>query len=324
MYDLLILFRMDANSRSSTIGRGKNKRFWKKAEEEALIDCLLDLSADRQWKGDGGFKNGYLNRLEEKLNTKFPGCDLKAMPHIESKLKWFKDKYAVVSEMVNKTSGFQWNDQTKMIQCEKQAYDDFCKNHPKAGGLWRTPFPYLDKLDIIFGIDRANGIASELPEDSINNLEDIVNLSNDNSDDDSLPQPPAAKKIKKEKTSKGTEKKKSAQIIDLTSNHMASEFTGFMKGMSSHLSTIANAMSSIENRESEVVKQKKNLLPEIASLPGITKAEAIRAACLFSSNPSQMDVYFSSPDDDWKKEVVLDLIHRNDPARRDVPSDHDD
>ncbi|KAL1823642.1 hypothetical protein ACET3Z_010420 [Daucus carota] len=158
---------MDANSQISTIGSGRNKRFWKKEEEEALIDCLMDLSADRQWKGEGVFKNGYLSHLE-------------------------------------------WDDQTKMIQCEKQAYDDFCKNHPKAGGLWRTPFPYLDKLDIIFGLDRANGTASELPEDSINNLEDIVNLANDESDDESPPQPPVAKKIKKEKkekTPKRTEKK---------------------------------------------------------------------------------------------------------------------
>ncbi|KAK1391808.1 hypothetical protein POM88_010864 [Heracleum sosnowskyi] len=267
------------------------------------------MSVDRQWKGEGGFKNGYLNHLEVQMNNKFPNCGLKALPHIDSKVKWFKDKYVVVSEMVNKTSGFQWDDKTKMIQCEKQAFDDFVKNHPKAGGLWRTPFPYLEKLDNVFGVDRANGIASELPEDSINNLEEIVNLANDNSDDDGLPQPPAAKKIKKEKTPKSTEKKKSPQILDLTSNQMATEFTGFMKGMSSHLETIANAMSSTQNREIEVVEQKKRLLSEIASLPGMTKAEAIRAACLFTSNPSQMDVFFSSPDDDWKKEVVFDLIH---------------
>lgn len=105
---------------------------------------------------------------------------------------------------------------------------------------------------------------------------------------------------------------------------MTSEFTGFMKGMSSHMATIANSMSSTENRETKVAEQKKKLHSQIASLPGITKAEAIRAACLFSSNPSQMEVFFSSPDDDWKKEVVLDLIHRNDPLRRDEPLNHDD
>ncbi|XP_074366131.1 uncharacterized protein LOC141707061 [Apium graveolens] len=179
-----MFIRMDTNSQTSTVilGRGKNKRFWKKEEEEALIDCLLEMSVDRQWKGEGGFKNGYLNHLEALLNNKFPNYGLKAFPHIDSKVKWFKDKYAVVSEMVNKTSGFQWDDKTKMIQCEKQAFDYFLKNHPKAGGLLRTPFPYLDKLDHVFGIDRANGMSSELPEDSIKNLEEIVNLDNDKSE----------------------------------------------------------------------------------------------------------------------------------------------
>lgn len=118
---------MDANNQGLIGGRGKNKRFWKKEEEEALIDCLLELSGDQQWKGEGGFKNGYLNQLELMLNTKFPGSRLKVVPHIESKSKWFKDKYAVVFEMLNKTSGFQWDDQTKTIKCERQAYDDFCK-----------------------------------------------------------------------------------------------------------------------------------------------------------------------------------------------------
>ncbi|KAK9688648.1 hypothetical protein RND81_09G000800 [Saponaria officinalis] len=287
---------MDANSQSSFGGRGKNKRFWKKEEEEALIDCLLVLSADPQWKGEGVFKNGYSSQLEQMLNTKFP------------------DKYAIVSELVNKTSGFQWDDQSKMIKCERQAYEDFCKTHPKAGGLWMTLFLYLDKLDEVFGVDRATGISSELPDDSITNLEnETIDLDNDNSDDDNVyvyqsplsfptddqPQPPPTKKMKKEKTPKGSEKKRSAKFADLTTLDQMTT------------ATIANAMSTTQEREMEVVEHKKMLLFEIASLPGITQAEAIRAARLFSSNPSQMDVLFSSPNDDWKKEVVLDMLSRN-------------
>lgn len=185
----------------------------------------------------------------------------------------------------------------------------FLQNHPKAGELWRTPFPFLDKLAQLFGVDRTNEILSELPDDFIKNF---VNRANDNNDDN-VPQPPAAKIIKKEKTPKGIEKKKSPQALDLTSNHMAIEFTGFMKGMSNHLATIANAMSCTENRETDIATQKKKLLSQIASLSSITKAEAIWATCLFSSNPIQVKVFFSSPDDHWKKEVVLDLIHHNEP-----------
>lgn len=41
MYDFLILFIMDPNSHSSTLGRRKDD------EEEVLINCLLDMSTER-------------------------------------------------------------------------------------------------------------------------------------------------------------------------------------------------------------------------------------------------------------------------------------
>ena len=122
-----LCIRMEDSSQSSLTGRGKNKRFWKREEEEALIDGLLELKANPEWKAEGGFKNGYMLVLEKMFHEKFPACGLKAVPHIESKVKWFKDKYAVVNEMIIRTSGFKWDDEKKMIQCERQAYDDFCK-----------------------------------------------------------------------------------------------------------------------------------------------------------------------------------------------------
>jgi len=180
--------RMDV-SQGSQIGKGKNKRFWTKEEEWALINGLLELSVDPQWKVEGNFKSGYLVKLEEMMNTKCPGSGLKAYPHIDSKTKWFRDKYNVLVELINgllelsadpqwkvegnfksgylvkleemlnakcpgsglkayphidsktkwfrdkynvlvemfRTSGFTWDDTTKMIKCERQSYDDFCK-----------------------------------------------------------------------------------------------------------------------------------------------------------------------------------------------------
>ncbi|XP_074352304.1 uncharacterized protein LOC141691464 [Apium graveolens] len=47
---------------------------------------------------------------------------------------------------------------------------------------------------------------------------------------------------------------------------MASEFTGFMKDMSSHLEAIAKLMNATQERKIEVVEKKKKLLTEIASL----------------------------------------------------------
>lgn len=59
----------------------------KEEEEEALVDALLELSVDPLWKGEGGFKNGFMIQLECMLNAKFPGCGFRVMPHIDSKIK---------------------------------------------------------------------------------------------------------------------------------------------------------------------------------------------------------------------------------------------
>uniref|UniRef100_A0A803LSU4 Uncharacterized protein n=1 Tax=Chenopodium quinoa TaxID=63459 RepID=A0A803LSU4_CHEQI len=184
----------------------------------------------------------------------------------------------------------------------------------------------INQLDDIFGVDRANGLATELPEDSIHNLEkDVVHLGND-SDNEELydtlspglatdytqPQAPPAKRMKKEKTPKTNEKKRATRFENLSSiDNMAVGFPGYMKDMNNHLATIASAMSTTQEREQEIVEQKRRLLSEIGGLPRITQAEVIRAVSLFSSNPSQMEIFYSSPNDEWKKEVVLDLLSHN-------------
>ncbi|KAL2904700.1 ATP-dependent RNA helicase mak5 [Bienertia sinuspersici] len=99
-------------------GRVKNKRSWIKAEDNVLIDGLLEMSNDLSWKADGNFKSRFRNKLEEKLNEKFLGCGLKTNPHIDLKINWFKDKYNVLTDMF-RTSGFSWNEEKKMILCER-------------------------------------------------------------------------------------------------------------------------------------------------------------------------------------------------------------
>lgn len=107
-------------------GRGKNKRAWKDIEDDVLVQCLQELSTDPQWKGENGFRNGYFNKLEKMIEEKLPGCGLKANPHIESRVKYFKQKYSAISEILSKT-GIAWDDQKKIISCEKKWYDDWCK-----------------------------------------------------------------------------------------------------------------------------------------------------------------------------------------------------
>ena len=89
------VLKMEGSSR----GRGKNKRYWTYEEDFMLIKYLHQLSVDPKWKGDSGFKNGYMNRLEDLINNELPNYVLKAFPHIESRIKHWSEKYSAMIEM---------------------------------------------------------------------------------------------------------------------------------------------------------------------------------------------------------------------------------
>ncbi|KAL9230846.1 hypothetical protein vseg_006142 [Gypsophila vaccaria] len=96
-------------------GRGKNNRFWTKEEDNALvIMALSDLNADPHWKCENGFRNGYMVRLEEIISKDVAGCGLKALPHIDSRLKTLVTKFRAIVQMLD-TSGFKWDDERQMI-----------------------------------------------------------------------------------------------------------------------------------------------------------------------------------------------------------------
>ncbi|XP_074278579.1 uncharacterized protein LOC141602172 [Silene latifolia] len=301
-------------------GRGKNKRSWTKLEEEHLIDGLLELNSDPQWKADGSFKNGFKNKLEDMMNKKFPGCGLKANPHIESKIKWFKDKYNALTEMF-RTSGFSWDDEKHMIKCERQSYDDFCRQNKNAHGLWNVSFPHFDKLAIIYGPGQATGTYSETFAEAVENQQnEPIDLSKDESDEDDLiddneslyrptqssPSEPTSKKaktlkIQTENTKQKTKKRKMPDVVDLTTSFkdMSSNLSDFMSGMNVHMSTIANALSTTQQhehaimvREQELENQKKNLVNELLGMQGLTRYEALLASKKLASSPSDLSLSF--------------------------------
>ena len=55
--------------------------------------------------------------MEKSLELLCPNSNLKAYPHIESKLKKWKQNFSIVYDMKN-TSGFAWNDAKKCIEVD--------------------------------------------------------------------------------------------------------------------------------------------------------------------------------------------------------------
>ncbi|KAJ8425745.1 hypothetical protein Cgig2_007601 [Carnegiea gigantea] len=161
------------------------------------------------------------------LNEKIPSCGLKAYPHIDSNTKWSVDKYNVITEML-RTSDFSWYDIPKMINCERQQHEDFCKM-PKDSEecLFATLMNWTRFLDK----DEENDDEEEEGE-SVQLIQ---------------PSPNILKKPRKEPTPKGTGKKApQCEIVDLTLsfNIVSSNLTSFMNDMNSHLSNIASALCS--------------------------------------------------------------------------------
>ncbi|KAL6220351.1 hypothetical protein ACLB2K_008107 [Fragaria x ananassa] len=139
------------------------RRKWTKFEEDAMLSVLDDFVARGMRCENGTFKSGTLVQMEEAMSRLCPDSNLKASPHIESKLKKWKESYSIVYDLSNK-SGFAWNDNRKCIEVDNNDAWDIYVQHNKSAKGWRNKsYPIYDRLAAIFGKDRANGKGAEVP-----------------------------------------------------------------------------------------------------------------------------------------------------------------
>ena len=87
---------------------------------------MFKLSIDPHWKCESSFRNGYMTRLEELIGKVIPNYGLKALLHIDSRLKTFIGKFRAICEMLG-NSGFKWDDDRKIIFVERKVCDEYCK-----------------------------------------------------------------------------------------------------------------------------------------------------------------------------------------------------
>jgi hypothetical protein len=116
-----------AESSKTMRGRGRNKRKWTWDEDEELVKALCEVSLDPKFRVQGGgFKNCYSQGIESLLAQRLPGRGIKASPHVDSRLKVLKRKYYSIKDMLA-SPGFSWDASRKVIRCEKERYDEYCK-----------------------------------------------------------------------------------------------------------------------------------------------------------------------------------------------------
>lgn len=107
----------------------RNVLRWSLAEDRALITAMNELLDIGGWKADNGqFKSGAYAKLEAMMLHKLPGCEKKAKPHIESRVKHLRKQFDDVTEMRSSSaSGFGWNDEEKFVTCPQAVWDEWIK-----------------------------------------------------------------------------------------------------------------------------------------------------------------------------------------------------
>ncbi|KAJ8437095.1 hypothetical protein Cgig2_016449 [Carnegiea gigantea] len=263
-------------------GPGKNKRKWKEEEDDALIEVLKDLvNGGTSFKADDEFKPGFLNTDAEKLKAKLPESNLKAQPHVRSRLRHFKGMYNVVHDMVvgSCTSGFGWDLETKSVVAEKE-------NHARANDWRGKPCPYYEDLCIIFGKDCASGKDAQGPKE----MKDEVNEEGEN-------------ELKVEASSgKSRNLGKWVRAYD----NLVKGLTEVASILGREIRAASSNISRAIGFDVELSDKCSKLNEELANL-GLTTIERHQAVRKIASELKSIDVFFSIPDAE-RKELVQALL----------------
>ncbi|KAK9091173.1 hypothetical protein Sjap_024350 [Stephania japonica] len=133
------------------------RRKWSHMEDLALLNAMVEMVHTGLYRGDNGFKPGYLTHLEEALKTSCPASKIKARPHIDT---------------------------FNMVVAEDDVWDDYLAKYPDAK-QWRSKsFIHYEKCCIIFGNDRATG---EDAFDAVDAVEELGGNNESNSENGSDP-----------------------------------------------------------------------------------------------------------------------------------------
>ncbi|KAF7826811.1 Myb/SANT-like domain containing protein [Senna tora] len=156
-------------------GGGTSKqaiRIWTQEKDKALVESMLELRLGGTFNADNGLKTGSLEDLERKMESKWPGCGLKAIPHIQSRYKTLKATWKDVHDMAygNNTSGFGWDPDRCMLTAEKDVWDSYIRSYKKCAPSRTKQFPLFDQLIELFHKDRANGKDAQSPADVVEEL----------------------------------------------------------------------------------------------------------------------------------------------------------
>ncbi|XP_052490696.1 uncharacterized protein LOC105786962 [Gossypium raimondii] len=133
---------------------GTSKQFrWTKPMEHVFLEILAE-EAQKGNKPSNTFKAVSINRVVEAISERFQvQCDAK---HVENHLRTIKNQWQIISK-IRGESGFGWDDNMKMITCDRATYDAVVMAHKKYEPFLNKSIDHYDEMALVVGKDMAIG-----------------------------------------------------------------------------------------------------------------------------------------------------------------------
>ncbi|CAL2234801.1 unnamed protein product [Prunus armeniaca] len=180
---------------------------------------------------DGGYTNGqgYLAPYR--------------VPHIESKMRFWKKLYGIIFDMINK-SGFAWNDSLKCIEVDNdEAWNTYVQHNKDADGWRGKQCLIYDRLKNIFGKDRATGRGSATPTKMMNEPVHHIDVNDDDEEVEVDPDHSASLSRSNQQNSASSSSRHRKRNADTDiQKEMAKAFGEMISEFGDQLKTITNSL----------------------------------------------------------------------------------
>ncbi|CAN1125792.1 hypothetical protein LINPERPRIM_LOCUS4659 [Linum perenne] len=271
---------------------------------------------------NGNFKNGGFKKLEEMMHKRMPNCGLKVFPHIKSRHRFFKKKYAAICEIkAGSCSGFGWDDQKGRVLADDDVFAGFVKTHPHFSGLNKKAFMYFPQLAMIFGKDRAMGEDAIAAGDA--DIDTGARVTATPIEDNDAEGPVAtdidmhsaevdgrtylnveskgrAKTSSASASSNRTKMDKSETYINEVGSEI-SKFHPLMEQASVNIERIANNFQ----QDSDLTSRSANLYNELSMIDGLSHDQVLSAAIVLMKDVCMPQLYYQLPSDVEKLEFLV-------------------
>ncbi|KAK5793591.1 hypothetical protein PVK06_034743 [Gossypium arboreum] len=122
---------------------------------QTQVDIVLAAEeAQRGNKHSNTFKAVSINRVAEAIIERFQvQCDAK---YVENHLRTVKNQWQIICT-IRGESGFGWDDNMKMITCDRATYDAAMMAHKKYEPFLNKSIDHYDEMALVVGKDMATG-----------------------------------------------------------------------------------------------------------------------------------------------------------------------